>query len=373
MKILHVGKFYPPENGGIESVVYECVEGLKSNSQFTDVICATNRTDLSFTENKSGCNIFRCPSYGTVLRNSLSPQYLAKLRHIARQYDVISIHLPNLLPLLAFTGLNNLPPLILHWHADVSNYGLAYRPYSIFERILLDKCFAIVVATDAHFTTSPILQKYKSKIKVIPYGINTCALISGMPVQVPILQQLSGKNIVFSLGRFVAYKGFDVLIRAAAKLPDDYVVIIGGDGPLKKSLDALLVDLGLSSKVKLVGRIPDNELGAYYQACKVFCLPSVTQAEAFGVVLIEAMSFGKPVVATRLGNGVEWVAGHGESGITVPIGDPLAMADAIQLMVSDEDRYEKYSYKAKARFTTEFTSDIMINRLLQLYRDATNA
>ena len=373
MKMIDVGKFYPPENGGIESVVYECVEGLKHKSQDIDIICATNSKDLISTEVKSASNIFRCRSYGTLLRNSLSPRYLTQLRHIAHNYDVISIHLPNVLPLLAFVGLRDVPPLILHWHADVSNYGLAYRPYSILERFLLDRCFAIIVATDAHFTTSPILQRYSAKIKVIPFGISTCALHDDKDVKVQILQQLSGKNIVFSLGRFVAYKGFDVLIRAAAKLPDDYVVIIGGDGPLKKSLDALVVDLGLSSKVKLVGRIPDNELGAYYQACKIFCLPSVTQAEAFGVVLIEAMSFGKPVVATRLGNGVEWVAGHGNTGITVPIGDPLAIADAIQLIVGDSDLYEKYSNKAKARFTTEFTSDIMINRLLQIYRDATNA
>lgn len=373
MKILHVGKYYHPENGGIESVVYECVEGLKSKSQYIDVICTTNSKKSSDTPDTSTSNIFRCRGFGTLFRNSLSPRYLIKLRHIVHKYDVISIHLPNVLPLLAFTGLINLPPLILHWHADVSNYGLAYRPYSILERLLLDKCFAIVVATDAHFSTAPILQKYKSKIKVIPYGISTGALDRSKNAKVQVLQQSSGKKIVFSLGRFVAYKGFDVLIRAASKLPDDYLIIIGGDGPQKQFLDGLVVELGLSAKVKLVGRIPDKELGAYYQACKVFCLPSVTQAEAFGVVLIEAMSFGKPVVATRLGNGVEWVAGHGVTGITVPIGDPSAIAEAIVFIVGDSDRYENYSSNAKTRFTKEFTSVIMINRLLQLYRDATNA
>jgi rhamnosyl/mannosyltransferase len=372
MKVLHVGKFYPPENGGIESVTYECVEGLKALGHEVDVICATDSAALAGDSGKPGSRIFRCRSFGTYLRSSVSPRYVAQLRRICREYDVISIHLPNPLPMLSMLGMSELPPLMLHWHADVSTYGLAYRAYSFLERSLLKRCHSIVVATDAHFATSPVLADFRDKVVTIPYGISVSSLHAVSTDRNDLLASLAGRKIIFSLGRFVPYKGFDSLIRAAAVLPDDYVVIIGGTGPLWNECRALVDELGLADKVKLPGRISDESLGAYYRACHVFCLPSVTTAEAFGVVMIEAMSFGKPVVATRLGNGVEWVAGDGNTGLTVPVSDSAALADALQMLLNDKDRYDSYSKNAVNRFDHEFTCSVMASRLTTLYQTAVN-
>ena len=101
------------------------------------------------------------------------------------------------------------------------------------------------------------------------------------------------KKIVFSLGRLVAYKGYEYLIEAARFLDDDYVLLIGGTGPLKAELDEKIKMLGLEGKVVLLGRVSDEDLPAYYGACELFCLSSVQKTEAFGIVQIEAMSCGK--------------------------------------------------------------------------------
>ena len=372
MKILHVGKYYPPENGGIESVLYECVQGVRSLGHEVDVICATNDSKLIGSQTEaSGARISRHRSFGTYFRTSLAPGLVNELRRISGNYDAISIHLPNPLPVLGLLGSKDLPPLILHWHADVSSYGLAYKGYAYFERFMLDRCHTIVVATHAHFTTSPILKGYASKVREISYGITVSELHSSRFTRVPLLDELAGKKIIFSLGRFVPYKGFDVLINAVALLPEDYVVIIGGKGPEREACQALVDQLGLSHKVKLPGMIPSHELGAYFQACTAFCLPSVTQAEAFGVVLIEAMSFGKPVVASKLGNGVDLVAGDGETGLIVPAGDPSLLAQGLLSLIEDDQQYARFSVNAKARFEREFTSEIMSQRLELLYKEAT--
>jgi len=370
MKILHVGKYYPPEMGGIESVLYECVQGLRRLGHEVDVICATNDPKLAgFEMEIGGARIYRYHSYGTCFRTSLAPGLVRKLRQIKDDYDAISIHMPNPLPVFGLFGAGHLPPLILHWHADVSNYGFAYKCYSYLERFLLDRCHAVVVATQAHFTTSPVLSGYPGKIREIPYGITVADLHASRLARVPILEQFAGKKIIFALGRFVPYKGFNVLIRAAALLPDDHVVIIGGKGPEHEACGRLIEQLGLASKVKLAGMIPTSELGAYFQACSVFCLPSVSQAEAFGVVLIEAMSFGKPVLASELGNGVDIVVGHGETGLKVPAGDPALLAQSLVSLIDDEERYARFSLRAKVRFEKEFTSDIMSQRLADLYQE----
>lgn len=372
MRILHVGKFYPPENGGIESVVYECVQGLRQLGHEVDVVCATNDPKLAGSKTEAGgARISRHRSYGTCLRTSVAPGVVTELRRVSGNYDAISIHLPNPLPVLGLIGNSELPPLVLHWHADVSGRGLAYKGYSRLERFLLDRCHAVVVATHAHFTTSPILAGYEAKIREIPYGITVSDLHASRHAHVPLLAELAGRKVVFSLGRFVPYKGFDVLIRAAALLPDDYVVVIGGKGPEHAACQARIDRLGLGHKVKLPGMIPDHELGAYFQACSVFCLPSVTQAEAFGVVLIEAMSFGKPVLTSRLGNGVDLVAGHGETGLTVTTGDPAALAEGLLSLMQDSARHSLFSAQARARFEREFTASIMAKRLEALYREAT--
>ena len=107
---------------------------------------------------------------------------------------------------------------------------------------------------------------------------------------------------MFALGRNVYHKGFKVLIEALQHT--DTFLILGGDGPLRPQLEQQADALGVGDRVVFSGRIPEEDLAAYLDACDVFCLPSVEQSEAFRLVQLEAMACGKPAVCTQLNNGV---------------------------------------------------------------------
>ncbi|MBQ5903121.1 MAG: glycosyltransferase, partial [Alistipes sp.] len=174
--------------------------------------------------------------------------------------------------------------------------------------------------------------------------------------------------IIFSLGRLVEYKGFEHLIEAARYLGDEYVILIGGSGPLKETLQAEIDRLGLNERVKLLGFLRDQDLPAYYEACDLFCLSSVFKTEAFGIVQIEAMSYGKPVVATTIeGSGVHWVNAEGVSGLNARKGDAQALAQAIQAITSHPLVYERYTEGARKRFQEMFTLQHMIDNTLAIY------
>lgn len=165
-------------------------------------------------------------------------------------------------------------------------------------------------------------------------------------------------------------QGFTHLVEAARFLKDDYVVLIGGTGALEQALSQQIKRLGLENKVVLLGRIPDKDLPAYFGACKVFCLPSVQKTEAFGIVQIEAMSCGKPVVATRIPqSGVSWVNKHGVSGLNVMPGNAGELACAIQDIADNESVYDKYSMAAKNRYWDIFTNEHMIDKCKRIYNN----
>ena len=173
---------------------------------------------------------------------------------------------------------------------------------------------------------------------------------------------------MFSLGRLVPYKGYKYLIAAAQYLKDDFVILIGGMGELKEELQKEINELRLQHKVKLLGRISDEDLPAYYGACDVFCLSSIQKTEAFGIVQIEAMSCGKPVVATRIPqSGVAWVNAHGVSGLNVMPGNAIELAQAIEAITENKDTYARYSAGAKERYHELFTKKRMIEKCLNIY------
>lgn len=183
-----------------------------------------------------------------------------------------------------------------------------------------------------------------------------------------IKDRYKGKKIIFSLGRLVTYKGYEFLIAATKYLKDNYMILIGGTGALREKLQEEINSMHLRGKVKLLGHVSDEELPSYYGACDVFCLSSVQKTEAFGIVQIEAMSCGKPVVATKIPHsGVSWVNAHEESGINVVPGDAYALAKAIEAIAENGAAYDRYSEGALNRYQKLFTKEKMIAKCKELY------
>ncbi len=176
---------------------------------------------------------------------------------------------------------------------------------------------------------------------------------------------------MFSLGRLVGYKGYRYLVEAAKYLPDEYEIVIGGKGPLHDELQAAADEVNAMegcASVRLIGFVSDEELPGWFHRCKLFVLSSIWRTEAFAIVQVEAMSCGKPVVATKIpGSGVSWVNEDGYSGINVPVENARALADAILKICSDDEVYAGFCGRARRRYEDCFTYDRMIEGCLELY------
>ena len=212
---------------------------------------------------------------------------------------------------------------------------------------------------------SKALSRVAPKLRCVPIGVE--AVIPNKDGAQQLRKLARGRKIVFSLGRMIPYKGFDNLILAARELPDDYMVIIAGSGPLYKRLKELVHKNGLGNKVIMPGRISDKDRDALLGVSSVFVLPSVEKTEAYGIVLIEAMSAGVPVIATEIpGSGTSWVNEHGVSGLNVPVGSPGKLAEAIVKVCGDTDIYGR---GARRRWETMFTGELFIDNITSIYRE----
>ena len=204
--------------------------------------------------------------------------------------------------------------------------------------------------------------------EVIPYGFDPAMLGASAESRRKLDELLvegGGRPVIFAVGRHVYYKGFDVLIRAMKNV--DANLWIGGRGPLTASLTQLTIDLALADRVKFVGFIPDPLLCAYYQACDVFCMPSVARSEQFGLVQLEAMYCRKPVVATRLGTGVEFVTLDGETGLLVPPGDVNALATALRSLIADSALRARLGTAGNRRVSELFSVEQMVQKTVAVY------
>lgn len=366
MRILQLGRFYPPALGGIETVIFEIAEGLNANNIKCDVLCSnkTNRLDIS---NVGTYKVVRTPSFGHILSTSISPVLILQLKKLVDQYDLIHLHHPDPMATLALLLCHPKQKIVVHWHSDIIRQKVALLFYRPFQDLMLRRCDGIIVTSKNYLDTSKHLENYKHKAEVIPIGINAEMDVNQQKLA-ELKAKFTNKTVIFGLGRHVYYKGFEYLIDSAQYLDDKFVIIIGGDGPLTGSLMKQAAAKGLTDKVFFTGRIPFSEIHSYFALCDIFCLSSIERTEAFGVVLLEAMSLAKPLVATNIpGSGVNWVNKESETGLNVAPANPEELAKAFIKISSNPSLREKFSIQSKVRYQTKFTRDAMVSQLIKLY------
>lgn len=369
MKILQLGKFYPIK-GGVEKVMYDLLIGLSQRSITCDMLCASSEilsTNNQITPNKFS-EIFIEPSINEIAKTKISPALISKLRKICSNYDIIHLHHPDPMSALALFLSGYRGKVILHWHSDILAQKVLLRFYKPLQTWILKRADLILTTSPNYLEQSKYLTKYKKKSDILPIGISDISKDYNEGKSEHIKQQYKDKKIIFSLGRLVTYKGFEYLINAAEYLPEDYVILIGGEGPLKQHLQDIINQKQLNSKVCLLGYLDDVDVFSYYKACDLYCLSSIEKTEAFAIVQIEAMSFSKPIVATEIfGSGVSWVNKNGYSGINVPPKNSQKLSLAIIEILQNKDRYDKYCNNARQRYLEFFNIKSMIDNVLVLY------
>lgn len=367
MKVLQLGKFYPIQ-GGVEKVMYDLLQGVSEHGIECDMLCAALKGGHSVVEINEKAKMICCHSLAKLFATMISPDMVVTLKRVCSKYDIIHVHHPDPIACLALRVSGFKGKVVLHWHSDILKQKQLLKFYLPLQEWLIKRADKIVGTTPVYIKESPFLLNVSSKTCCLPIGVDK---MPDMPEKAhDFKERYHGKKIVFSLGRMVGYKGFTYLVEAAKYLDDDYVVLIGGTGPLSDDLKLQCRYHGLMDKVKFLGFVPDEDLPAYYEACDVFCLSSVLKTEAFGIVQIEAMSCGKPVVATKIPqSGVAWVNEDGVSGINVPPRNPKALAEAIMQITKDNETYKRFSSGALNRYNENFTKERMIENCINIYKN----
>jgi rhamnosyl/mannosyltransferase len=229
----------------------------------------------------------------------------------------------------------------------------------------LDRCAAIIVSSSSYLENSPTLTAYKERCRVIPYGVPIKEFDHYDPRRVQAIRKEYGERIVLAVGRLVYYKGFKYLIRAMKEIPARLLLV--GQGTLGGELKREVSTCGVGDRVAILEGI--DEVAPYYHASDVFVLPSISRTEAFGIVQLEAMACGKPVVNTEIPTGAPGVSLSGVTGLTVPPADPGALAAAINLLLDKADVRLRYGQAARRRVEQEYSVEMMTARILQVYNE----
>jgi glycosyltransferase involved in cell wall biosynthesis len=372
MKILQLTKFYPPMSGGMESVVYELTEGLIARGGDIEVLCANSTATTKIDEGRYP--VIRAASLGRLLNTSISPALVWNLLCRRKSYDIVHVHLPDPMTNLALFICRPSCQIVVHWHSDIVAQKRALKFYAPLQAWLLRRADAIIATSPPYAASSHWLAPFVSKVHTVPLGIRDVAIPRDDDVharKVASLQhKYGGRRIVFSLGRMTHYKGFEILIEAAAALGPDVCVVIGGGGELLNSLQKKVRALHAEGKVYLIGRVPDEDIAAHFEASTIFCLPSLIRSEAFGVVLLEAMAHSLPIVATRIsGSGVPWVNIEGETGINVEPGNSDALGEALNQLLANPALASKMGAAGRHRFESHFLAKRMVDETNMLYQE----
>jgi len=371
MRILHLYKAYPPTKGGIENTVELLAESqVAAGHQVTVLVSADGLRPR--VERVAGVAVVRMPRLVELASTPLSPTL--PLRLVTRRPDITHVHSPFPPAEVANLVFGRARRTVLTYHSDVVRQRHIMRLYAPLLRRVLRRADRIFPTSEPYLRRSPFLREVASRCQVIPLGIRLEPYSHADPTATARLRlgwssdgRLSARPVVLFVGRLRAYKGLHHLLQAMTRVEANLVIV--GDGPERRRLEGLGRRLGIGHRVHFTGHLTDRLLPAAYQAADAFVLPSHLPSEAFGLVMVEAMASGLPVVCTELGTGTSVVVRHGETGLVVPPADPDALAQALGRLVSDDRLRQRLGRAGRDRARRDFSAHTYVSRTLDAYED----
>ena len=381
MKILHIGKYFPPDPGGMETYLRDLM--ICSDQQGTRSVALVHHSrsgipssEEIYTLDDVSLEVSRVASWFKVLFTPISPAFPWKLHKLIKQHrpNILHLHLPNpsafwVLALPSSCAL----PWVVQWQSDVLTPASSpvlkwfYQLYRPLENALLKRARRIIATSEQYRLTSPVIQAFSDKTTVVPLGI--ADRFDNADAQKTVVQSQPRHSAlkVIAIGRLAHYKGLDVLIKAVAESTNAELDIVG-QGDEAQGLRRLTMTLGLEDRVRFHGTLNDAARDALLLASDCLCLPSTDRTESFGIVLLEAMSAGKACVITDVpGSGMTAVVHAGQTGLVVPPNDSSALAAAFDQLVHDRSHLHELGAQGRAKFLEQFTIDRSAATTLDLY------
>lgn len=363
MRILHLGKYYHPHRGGMETVLRHLAEGTAARGHRVDVLVAGPPSGVTCgaTGTEDGVRVTRALTWGEISSQPVTPTLAGLIRRSLAQDrpDLVHLHLPNPLACAAWllaTAGSTPPPLAVWHHADIRRQRLGRLLARPLQRRCLDRAAGVCVSSQALLVASRELAGLAVGVRVVPFGLPDLPWSAVQP-------RRDGPFLF--VGRLVPYKGLRVLLAALERTPGARLVVVG-DGPLRDELAALASRPQLADRVDLAGELDEADLLERMSRARALVLPSLDSSETFGLAQLEAMASGVPVVASDLPTGVRELGVEGESHLYVPPGDAGALAGALARLLAEPDLASRLGEGARRR-AAKYSRDRMVNELLDWY------
>lgn len=367
-KMLHAAKWYAPVVGGIETAALDITGAVAGKAEVEILVCSEAK-ERRIEKTEDGITVYKAKTPCVKFSMPLSRDYVKTFKKMAKNVDLIQIHAPFPLSDLALvlSRASKKAKVAVWWHSDVIKQKKLMLLYKPLMKMMLKRADKIFVAGKTVAEKSAHLGKYMDKVEVIPFGVSpeSYAVPENTTYLTDKLNVKDNVKLLF-VGRLVYYKGVEVLLEALAKTNGSELFIVG-DGELEEQLKSKCTELSIENRVHFLGKIPEDELRAAFYDCDVFVLPSVSRSECFGLVQLEAMAYGKPVINTELPTAVPDVSLDGETGITVKPSDASELATALDKLVLDPELRKKYGEAAAKRCKEYFSLDDMQKKLYKSY------
>lgn len=367
MKILQIYKdFYPPIVGGIEKHINLLSNKIQSDGAEVEVLVSNTCSKLEIVH-IDGIKVTKVPQLGRVMSAPLNPSIAYWIRKLGKSNDILHFHLPNPTAVMGYlmSGLNK--PVVVTYHSDIVRQRRASKIFTPFLKYFLKYKTDKIIATSINIkNNSLILKLFKDKTDVIPLGINPDNFLCGANNDnVQALKEKYGDRLLLFIGKFRYYKGLNVLIEAMRNI--DATLMIVGKGPIESEIREKVRIYDLQDKIIFMSEVPDNFLKDCIYASQMLILPSIYKSEAFGLVLLEAMVCGKPVISTDLGTGTSIINVHDKTGLVIPPNSVPSLEKAVQELLSDPSKMAKLGQNAQNRVINNFSGDRMATRTMALY------
>lgn len=369
MRVLHFYKtYYPDTVGGGENVINQLCRGTRNYGVVSDVLTLTNNTPGAISD-YDGHTIYRAKRNFQISSNDFSfsaIRYLAKLVH---EYDIVHYHFPwPFMDLAHFmVGVKN--PTIVTYHLDIVRQKYLSRLYSPLMHKFLGDVDRIVATSPNYLDTSPVLQKYKNKVEVIPIGINKESYPEPTSKILEKWRARINDRFFLFVGIIRYYKGLHILLNALKGV--DYPVIIAGSGPVENVLKQQSLKLELKNVIFL-GSVSEEDKVALLKLCYGFVFPSHIRSEAFGISLLEAAMYGRPMISCEIGTGTTYINIAEKTRLAVPPDDPDRFRDAMRFLWENPDKAKMMGEQAELRYRNMFTAEKMIEKYISLYQQVLN-
>lgn len=368
MKVIHVFKTYLPDtHGGMEECIRQLCLQTSRHGVDNTVLTLSEMVSSREVSSRPECELIRFPVTVDMASTPMSISLFLQYKACIHGADLIHYHFPWPFADLLHVAHRIKTPYVLTYQSDIVKQATLKHAYAPLMKRFLSGAGAITVASPNYLESSVDLAPFKARCQIMPLGLDEKSYPEASADLLDHWRQRVGENFFLFVGVLRYYKGLQFLVDAIAGT--GHRVVIAGRGPMEDKLKEQVRALGLESQVIFTGFLANEDKVALFHLCRAFVFPSHLRSEAYGIGLVEAAMYGRPMISCEIGTGTTFINQHKLTGLVVPPRDPAALRQAMNTLVEDARLSSEMGAAARKRYEEHFTASQMGDTCFDLYQE----